>query len=141
MFYNCLLAVEKICQKEFDADSSKLNDGKHSILEKAQDDVDVKFYWDLAIGLTSTEIEDELLRMVIDLYTTVRGNAFAKGFMEQYKQKNKKAHRIKGTLWSYNLFSLMVAGVQKTFTLAQFLTRSLQVGSELVEPILQMMAL
>ena len=91
MFYNCLVAVEKICQKEFDGDSSKLSDVKHSILDKALDDVDVTFYWDLAIGITSTEVGDELLKMAIDLYTTVRGNAFAKGFMEQYKQKNKKS--------------------------------------------------
>jgi len=91
MFYNCLLAVEKICQKELKGDTSKLNDVKHSILDKAQDDVDVRFYRDLTIGMTSTEIGDELLRMAINLYTMVRGNAFAKGFMEQCKQKNKKS--------------------------------------------------
>jgi len=35
--------------------------------------------------------------MVIDLYSTVCENAFAKGFMEQYKQKAKKHTEIKGT--------------------------------------------
>jgi len=30
------------------------------VLDKAQNDVDVKFHWDLAIGMTSTEIGDEL---------------------------------------------------------------------------------
>ena len=91
MFYNCLIAIEKICRNVFDGDSSQLSDVKHLILDQALGDVDVGFYWDLAIGITPTEIGDELLKMTIDLYTTVRGNAFAKGFMEQYKQKNKKS--------------------------------------------------
>jgi len=91
IFYNCLVAVEKVCKSIFTGDSSQLSDVKHLILEKALEDVDVRFYWDLANGITSTEIGDELLKMVIDVYTTIRGNAFTKGFMEQYKQKNKKS--------------------------------------------------
>ena len=89
MLYNCLVAIEKICRNEFDGDASQLSDVKHVILDKALDDVDVRFYCDLAIGMTCTEVGDELLKMAIDLYTTVHGNPFAKGFMEQYKQTKK----------------------------------------------------
>ena len=56
------------------------------IADKVLDDVDVKFYWDLAIGLTPVEVGDELLPMVIDLFLTIRSHAFTKGFVEKYKQ-------------------------------------------------------
>jgi len=48
------MAVKKECLKEGDCDTSK--SVEHTVLRKALDDVDVKFYWDLAIGITSTEI-------------------------------------------------------------------------------------
>ena len=67
-------------------------------MDKALDDVDVRFYWDLAIGMTSIKIADDLLKMGIELCTTVCVNTLAKGFMEQYKQKNKKYTEIKVTV-------------------------------------------
>ena len=45
------MAVKKECLKEGDGDKSK--SVKHTVLSKARDDVDLKFYWDLAIGITS----------------------------------------------------------------------------------------
>ena len=90
MFYHCLVAIEKLCWDVFDGDSSQFSDVKNVTLDRALDDYDVRFYWDITIGKTSTKIGDDLLKMVIDLYTTIRGNAFAKRFVEQYKQKSSK---------------------------------------------------
>ena len=52
---------------------STVSDIKRMIADKVLDDVDVKFYWDLAIGLTPVEVGDELLPMVIDLFLTICG--------------------------------------------------------------------
>ena len=40
--------------------------------------------------MTSLSVSDELLHEIVDLYTTIRGHSFVKGFMEKYKQQNKK---------------------------------------------------
>ena len=57
--------------------------------DKVFGNVDVKIYWDLAVGLTPVEVGDELLQMAIDLFLTVHSHTFMKGFMENYKQSNK----------------------------------------------------
>lgn len=77
-----------------------MSDVNHTISDKALDDLDVKFYWNFAIGI---EIADDLLKMVIDLYTTANGN---KGFMNQNKQKSKtKAHRNRNSFSTYKYTS------------------------------------
>ena len=90
MFFHCLHSIEMVCRSVLDKECSKLSDIKQTIAAKAMDDVDVRFYWDLAVGMTSVTVSDEILHQIIDLYTTVRGNSFTKGFMEKYKQQNKK---------------------------------------------------
>ena len=87
MFYLCLVAIEKVYKSCIcGQDASQLGDIRNTIADKVLDDVDVKFYWDLA---TPVEVGDELLQMVVDLFLTVRSHAFTKGFMENYKQSNK----------------------------------------------------
>ena len=92
MFYQCLHSIEIVCRTvlTLGTESDKLTDIKQTITDKVVDDVDVRFYWDLAIGMTSLSVSDELLHEIVDLYTTIRGHSFVKGFMEKYKQQNKK---------------------------------------------------
>lgn len=90
MFYHCLYAIERVTRFLLKTDCSQLSDIKQTVIDKAIDDVDVRFYWDLAVGMTPLAVSDELLYEIIDLYTTVRGHSFVKGFMEKYKQDNKK---------------------------------------------------
>jgi len=91
MFYLCLIAIEKVYKSCISGqDASQLSDIKSTVTDKVLHDVDVKFYWDLAVGLTPVEVSDELLQMVTDLFLTVRSHAFTKGFMEKYKQSSKK---------------------------------------------------
>ena len=90
MFYQCLIAIEQVCKCVLVGDVSQLADIRTLVVDKALSDVDVRFYWDLAMGLTAVEISDDLLKMVVDLFTSVRSHAFTKGYMEKYKQCNKK---------------------------------------------------
>ena len=85
MFYQCLYSLEIVCRTVLGTECDKLTDIKQTITDKAVDDVDVRFYWDLAIRMTSLSVSDELLHKIIELYTTVHGHSFAKGFMEKYK--------------------------------------------------------
>ena len=87
MFYQCLVAIEQVCKSFLGGDVSQLTDIRTKIIDKALSDVDVQFYWDLAVGL---DISEELLKMVVDLFTIVRSHAFTKGYMEMYKRSNKK---------------------------------------------------
>ena len=90
MFYQCLVAIEEVCKSFLGGDVSQLTDIRTKIIDKALSDVDVRFYWDLAVGLTAVDISEELLKMVVDLFTIVRSHAFTKGYMEMYKRSNKK---------------------------------------------------
>jgi len=90
MFYQTLIAIEQVCKGLLVGDVSQLTDIKTLFMDKALSDVDVRFYWDLAMGLTPVEISDDLLKMIVDLFTTVHSHAFTKGYMEKYKQSNKK---------------------------------------------------
>ena len=51
-------------------DVSQLTDIRTLVVDKALSDVDVRFYWGLAMGLTAVEISDDLLKMVVDLFTS-----------------------------------------------------------------------
>jgi len=90
MFYLCLISIEKVYKScVCSQDASELGDIKSKITEKVLGNVDIKFYWDLAVGLITMEV---LLQMVIDLFLTVCRHAFTKGFVEKYKQeRNRKS--------------------------------------------------
>lgn len=79
------VAIEQVCKRLIVGDVSQLTDVKMLVVDKALSYVDVQFYWDLAMGLTAVEISDDLLNMVVDLFTTVHSHAFVKGYMEKYK--------------------------------------------------------
>ena len=52
-------------------------------------DDDVMFYWCL-LSVEIGDAEGELLKIIVNLFITVRGFSFAKSVMEMYKQENKK---------------------------------------------------
>ena len=69
---------------------------KQRLSETILTDDDVRFYW----CLLSAEIGDAegevLLKMIVDLFITVRGFSFAKSVMEMYKQEKKCTHLFRG---------------------------------------------
>ncbi len=75
---------------------------KELALRKIADNEDVLFHWDvIAINWEPSEAK-EFLQMIMEQYITVRGFSFVNGFMELYKQSNKKTtenERIKENTW------------------------------------------
>ena len=60
MFYQCLIGIEQVCKSFLGGDVSQLTDIRTKIIDKALSDVDIRFYWDLAVGLTAVDISEEL---------------------------------------------------------------------------------
>ena len=51
---------------------------------------DVVFYWSIAAAQFDEKEAELLLEKITDLWITVRGFAYTSGWLEQYKQKEKK---------------------------------------------------
>jgi len=63
MFYPCWIAIEKVYRNYMcGQDASQLSNIMSTITNKVLDDVDVIFYWDLAVGLTLVKVSNELLQ-------------------------------------------------------------------------------
>ena len=63
-------------------------------LNKLLANEDIKFYWCIVTAdfdVEDTDIHDVLLRMIAELYITIRGFSFASGWIEHYKQEQKKS--------------------------------------------------
>ena len=55
---------------------------------------DVLFYWTNAIAdfeIDDKEVYDVLLKMIVELYVTMRGFSYASMWMEKYKKSSKKS--------------------------------------------------
>lgn len=61
-----------------------------TIKEHVLKDIDVIYYWSLCQRELSEEERSELLTIVVDIFITIRGFSFARSFVEQFKQKQKK---------------------------------------------------
>ena len=61
-----------------------------SVIPKIIGNEDVLCYWDMVSINWSTVEAKELLNLIVEHYTTIRGFSFAKAFMEKYKQSTKK---------------------------------------------------
>ena len=61
---------------------------------------DVQLYWHIATAAFEVDVIDvsnSLLRMIVELYVTIRGFSYANGWIEQYKQTHKRStQRSKG---------------------------------------------
>ena len=78
----------------------------HSLAQKAQflkslcrcDDV--QFYWCISAAdfeVVDTDVHEHVLKMVVDLFLTIRGFSYASAWIENYKQVHKKStQRSKG---------------------------------------------
>ena len=64
---------------------------KAALVESIATDEDVLFYWSIISAEWEEKEEQILLRMIIDLWVTVRGFSFAKSMLEMYKQAQKKS--------------------------------------------------
>ena len=66
---------------------------KEQILEGLFSSEDVQFYW-LIVGAKfdkdDKDVHSKLLKIIIELFVTIRGFSYASGWMEIFKQDNKK---------------------------------------------------
>ena len=76
----------------------KIADGeKHELTQEVQASEDVQFHWCILAVDMSVEVSELLLKMIIEMWITIRGFSFAKCYMELYKQREKKiTQRSKG---------------------------------------------
>ena len=69
----------------------KITDGfKQKLLSSIASNEDVLFYWSMLSADADEEDAQTLLKMVIELWVTIRGFAFASSWIELYKQASKK---------------------------------------------------
>lgn len=54
------------------------------------DDIEVRFYWNLASSDMEGEEGEKLLEAILTKWITVRGHSFSKSVLELYKQGAKK---------------------------------------------------
>lgn len=89
--YELFVAMEVEIRSHLRATDTAASEGvKEVAISSILDNEDVILKWhDISINW-GKEQSDELLRMVVQHWTTVRGFSFASSFMEKYKQKNKK---------------------------------------------------
>ena len=55
---------------------------------------DVQLYWHIAMAafvVDDIDVSNSLLRMIVELYVTIRGFSYANGWIEQYKQTHKRS--------------------------------------------------
>jgi len=63
---------------------------KSTMIECILFDEDVLFYWSIVAVEWEEEVEETLLRMICELWITIRGFSFADSWLEMYKQSQKK---------------------------------------------------
>ena len=84
------------CCKKDDRHRQAKSDIKESILKSE----DLLFQWCIISAEADNNIASDVLRHIVELYTTIRGFAFAKSCMEMYKQAHKKTLQKKRSLRS-----------------------------------------
>lgn len=63
---------------------------KETILNKLNKSEDILFHWATLTCELDNESATQLLHMIVELYLTIRGFAFANSCMELYKQSQKR---------------------------------------------------
>ena len=63
---------------------------KQKLLSSIASNEDVLFYWSMLSADADEEDTQTLLKMMIELWVTIRGFAFARSWIELYKQASKK---------------------------------------------------
>ena len=83
--YRFFYSVEMEIRRSLAEDEALFKDMKEILCE----DIDVTYNWDVCMH-DLQEGKDELLKMAVSQYVTVRGFSYAKSVLEQYKQRARK---------------------------------------------------
>ena len=90
--YQLLVAIEIEFRKHFTVANGTANESlKHLAFHGIIENEDVLFYWSMISINWASKEADDLLKMIIEHYITVRGFSFASAFMEKFKQSTKKS--------------------------------------------------
>lgn len=92
--FKFLVEIEMELRKHFTPSAITSDNPDQNIKERAISHIlgneDVLFFWDMiSFNWVSAEAQ-ELLKMIVVHYTTIRGFSFARAFMERYKQASQK---------------------------------------------------
>ena len=93
------LTIEQAIRKHLQLTNAKQmsSGGAENLTERVLCNEDVQFFWCMVNYDIAGEIEQELLKLIVELWITIRGHSFAKSYMELYKQQTKKVlQRSKG---------------------------------------------
>ena len=93
--FQLLCALEEEVRTYLNALSSPNTAGlRTQFIEKLIKSDDVQFYWCITTAdfeVDDVEVHDYLLKMIVELYVTIRGFSYASAWIEQYKQLQKKS--------------------------------------------------
>ena len=82
---------EEVCDHLRKMPAHKITDGfKQKLISSIASNEDVLFYWSILSADADEEDAQTLLKMVIELWITICGFAFASSWIEMYKQASKK---------------------------------------------------
>lgn len=82
-----VLAIERRVRRHLKVDSCHLD--LENVCGEVLEDDDVLFHWSIVSGDWEEEEAEQLLKQIVNLYVTIRGFAFAKAWVEQYKSSTK----------------------------------------------------
>ena len=98
--FQVFLALEDGVRRFLAADLSGHGMRREKVIDFVLENEDVAFSWSVASAAFDNEdekVHKNLLRMLAKLFITMRGHAYASGWIEQYKQAQKKStQRSKG---------------------------------------------
>ena len=86
--FQLICSLEEEIRKHLHTLTSTGTPGLREIVHTLISSDDVHFYWCIA---TAEEVHDHLLKMIVQLFVTVRGFAYASWWIERYKQTAKKS--------------------------------------------------
>ena len=93
--FQLLCALEEEVRTYLNALSSWNTSGLQSqFVKKLMKSENVLFYWCIATAdfeVDDVEVHEQLLKMIIELFLTIRGFSYASAWMEHYKQALKKS--------------------------------------------------
>ena len=98
MTFGVFGSMELEVKRFLNKNPSQLGAIKQELHKKISNNEDVLFYWAILSAGWEIEESDALLKLIIEHYITVRGFSFVSGWLEKYKQANKKSiQKSKGT--------------------------------------------
>ena len=91
--YSLFLAIEEETRQCLKALSNQCSKCQQEIVKMILSNEDVLFYWTIASAgfEIDDEVHDVLLKMIVELYVTMRGFSYASMWMKKYKKSSKKS--------------------------------------------------